>query len=213
MPPLNIRIYKSKKGMWFANTWQPNREISCLFSLNTWLDTKMPWNHLSMLPNLRPNFSEHHQHNRVLFHIKRYHLPFFSEDETQGRKLGLRMAPQKLKSSKSSTTYAAKHHPKERKLEAEQGVTSIAGEEEVAPDQATYQESPLEFRERSSSARRWGRSPEGVDCCNVWIRVMGRETKQSSIPPTALTSNSIPPLLWGTDWSINQSRNSSSYGL
>lgn len=61
--------------------------------------------------------------------------------------------------------------------------------EEVAPDQATNQRSLL-LRERSSRERTWGRRPERVDW-SVSIKLRGSETKQLSMPPTTLTSNSI----------------------
>lgn len=61
----------------------------------------------------------------------------------------------------------------------------------MAPDQATCQ-SWWSLRERSSRARTGGRGwrRERVDS-KVWIRGRGSDTKQSSIPPTSLTSNSI----------------------
>lgn len=67
--------------------------------------------------------------------------------------------------------------------------TSMDEEEEVAPDQATTQRA-LSLRERSSRDRTWGRRPERVDW-SVSIKLSGNETKQLSMPPTTLTSNSI----------------------
>lgn len=63
--------------------------------------------------------------------------------------------------------------------------TSISEEAEAEPDQETCQRrSPS----RSSSASRGGRGSESerVDS-RVWIKNSGRETKQLSIPATALT--------------------------